>query len=151
MKSPSRNIHSSFDFTLSKRFQLHLSELKRCGWLAVQLTWAWCSHRAPSRVSWPGPSHYYFHILNTRPTLAAFYDFYPAPGVRVPTPVRMIMVIVTWSTLGSRLGLTNTYKSNLDLGNIIYLTVPWVWWARARRNRQKYLLKANLVTSRHTE
>ena len=42
-----------------------------------------------------GPSHN-VHILDTR---------HPAPGVRVPAPVRMIMVIVTWSAL--KLGLTN--------------------------------------------
>ena len=147
MKRPSRNIHSSFDFTLSKRFQLHLSELKRCGWLAVQLTWAWCSHRAPlvsagrgRHILFPYPQH----PADTRSIL------WFLSGSRSPRADSCQNDNGHCHVVSSQLSARpHKYKSNL--GNIIYLTVPWVWWARARRNRQKYLLKANLVTSRHTE
>ena len=74
-----------------------------------------------------GPSHD-FHIPNTTSTLTRrFLSFYPAPGVRVPTAVRMIMVIVTWSARPLNI------NQNLEI-LFIWRCLGWVWWARPEKS-----------------
>ena len=76
----------SIAFVRIKRMQL-VMQLTWAGWWTRASEWQ-CIQAEPSSVSWP---HHNFRVLITR-TLA---------------PVRMIMVIVTWSNDGTVRGLTN--------------------------------------------